>query len=583
MFNCSSGRRVPRNLPCETEAHDDLSGHGWLSRLTQGGCRARAPRALITSLAAALGVGSLALAGMTVVTAAPASAGSTCVAAGTTGLTAAEVVSTAGATISGTTVNATGCDVGIYVSAGNVTISSVTVTGANDHGIFAQDVSGLTIENSTVHGNGVSPNPKIPENKAIELVGVSNSTVSGNTVTSNTADGGIGLADDGPVDPGAPNPGTLAASSNDVITNNTSSGNYHGCGIVVAALDAGSGGLSSITVSNNTVAGTAGLYTANGPVIGGIVAAADTPGTTVSGVTISGNKVTEAFIPGVIVHSNAPNDKVSGVKVDNNTISGSDWGATDGPPKPAGILVGATPIPAPVTPVLTGTELSGNAISNEFYGIWLAGDSNTTVGSNTITTYPGGTAVFSVPMPGSGYWMAAKDGGVFSFGGAGFYGSMAGKTLNAPVVGIAPTMDQGGYWEVSSDGGVFSFGDANFYGSMGGKTLNAPAVGIAATPYVPAVPPAQPAPVGKGYWLVAKDGGVFSFGDANFYGSMGGKTLNAPVVGLASGAGGAGYWLVAADGGVFSFGDANFYGSMGGKTLNAPVVDGTSVGITSVA
>ena len=26
-------------------------------------------------------------------------------------------------------------------------------------------------------------------------------------------------------------------------------------------------------------------------------------------------------------------------------------------------------------------------------------------------------------------------------------------------------------------------------------------------------------PDGKGYWLVAKDGGIFAFGDAHFYGS----------------------------------------------------------------
>ena len=63
------------------------------------------------------------------------------------------------------------------------------------------------------------------------------------------------------------------------------------------------------------------------------------------------------------------------------------------------------------------------------------------------------------------------------------------------------------------------------------------------------------------------DGGVFSFGDAGFHGSMGGKPLDRPVVGMAATSDGHGYWLVAADGGVFSFGDAGFYGSMGGKPL----------------
>ena len=82
--------------------------------------------------------------------------------------------------------------------------------------------------------------------------------------------------------------------------------------------------------------------------------------------------------------------------------------------------------------------------------------------------------------PDRGYWEVASDGGIFSFGDAGFYGSMGGTPLNKPVVGIAPTPDGKGYWEVASDGGIFGFGDAGFYGSMGGTPLNKPVVGIAA-------------------------------------------------------------------------------------------------------
>ena len=67
-------------------------------------------------------------------------------------------------------------------------------------------------------------------------------------------------------------------------------------------------------------------------------------------------------------------------------------------------------------------------------------------------------------------------------------------------------------------------------------------------------------PDGKGYWLAALDGGVFAFGDAGFYGSMGAQHLNQPIVGMAATADGLGYWLVAADGGVFSFGDAHYHG-----------------------
>ena len=36
---------------------------------------------------------------------------------------------------------------------------------------------------------------------------------------------------------------------------------------------------------------------------------------------------------------------------------------------------------------------------------------------------------------------------------------------------------------------------------------------------------------GKGYWLVASDGGIFNYGDAAFDGSAGGMPLNKPIVG----------------------------------------------------
>ena len=68
---------------------------------------------------------------------------------------------------------------------------------------------------------------------------------------------------------------------------------------------------------------------------------------------------------------------------------------------------------------------------------------------------------------------------------------------------------------------------------------------------------------GGGYWLVASDGGIFSYGDASFHGSSGGIHLNQPVVGMAPTADGGGYWLVASDGGIFNYGDAPFHGSAG--------------------
>jgi hypothetical protein len=68
-------------------------------------------------------------------------------------------------------------------------------------------------------------------------------------------------------------------------------------------------------------------------------------------------------------------------------------------------------------------------------------------------------------------------------------------------------------------------------------------------------------PTGKGYWLVASDGGIFTFGDANFFGSTGAVALEEPIAGMATTGRGSGYWLVAADEGIFTFGDAPFFGS----------------------
>jgi GH43 family beta-xylosidase len=116
-----------------------------------------------------------------------------------------------------------------------------------------------------------------------------------------------------------------------------------------------------------------------------------------------------------------------------------------------------------------------------------------------------------------------------------------------------------GYWQVAADGGIFTFGAAQFYGSTGSLRLNKPVVGMAATPD------------GKGYWLVASDGGIFAFGDANFYGSTGSLRLDAPIVAMLPTLDGKGYWLVASDGGVFAFGDAVFYGSLGGDHLSTPI------------
>ncbi|HEX3334140.1 MAG TPA: hypothetical protein VHS57_07350 [Acidimicrobiales bacterium] len=176
----------------------------------------------------------------------------------------------------------------------------------------------------------------------------------------------------------------------------------------------------------------------------------------------------------------------------------------------------------------------------------------------TATARPAAAAASSSDLPA--YWLVATDGGIFSFGGAKFYGSTGAIALNKPIVGMSASGDKLGYWLVASDGGIFSYGDAQFYGSTGAIHLNQPVVGMA------------PTPDGRGYWLVAADGGIFAFGDANFFGSTGNIHLNQPIIGMITGPGGGGYFLIASDGGMFSFGSAPFFGSLGGVPIKHPIV-----------
>ena len=166
--------------------------------------------------------------------------------------------------------------------------------------------------------------------------------------------------------------------------------------------------------------------------------------------------------------------------------------------------------------------------------------------------------------PRPGYWLVGSDGGIFSFGAAGFHGSTGGLVLQRPVVGMVPTADHRGYWEVASDGGVFAFGDAGYHGSIPGlgiapagspgpgRRLNGPIVAI--------VPSAD----GGGYFMVGADGGVFAFGDATFAGSCPSiGTCPGSAVSVLPDASGAGYWLVTSAGDVFAFGDATYFGAPG--------------------
>lgn len=244
-------------------------------------------------------------------------------------------------------------------------------------------------------------------------------------------------------------------------------------------------------------------------------------------------------------------------------VTGSN-GVAQSPTLTAGLQPGNWTATASAT--VASTTVKAGFLESNTEGYWLAG-SDGSVQAFGDAAYDGSAAGLALnspvvgigaPASGNGYYLATGKGGVFTYGNLPFYGSEGGQTLPAPIVGIASAPGGNGYWLVSSAGDVYGFGPgAKVYGSLTGTKLGSRIVGIAA------------APAGNGYFLVSAAGGVFAYGSAKFQGSMVGKSLSAPVVGVA--AAGSGYLLVSSNGGVFAFG-LPFYGSEGGKSLNSPIV-----------
>lgn len=209
----------------------------------------------------------------------------------------------------------------------------------------------------------------------------------------------------------------------------------------------------------------------------------------------------------------------------------------------------------------SGSTAGGETVTVQgdyFYGV--SGVTFGGVGASGYQNADGSIVVTAPPGgPGTVNVVVTTPGGSSPADGMDTF-TYVGSTSPPPVTSAASTTH--GYWLVGSDGGIFTFGTAQFYGSTGSLHLQRPVVGI--------VPTARK----DGYWLDASDGGVFAF-DAGFYGSIPGlglnpagsgkpHSLNAPIVGMVPSADGGGYFMVAADGGVFAFGDARFAGSCPG-------------------
>ena len=176
-------------------------------------------------------------------------------------------------------------------------------------------------------------------------------------------------------------------------------------------------------------------------------------------------------------------------------------------------------------------------------------------------------------------------------------GSAANVQLLWVMVGATTTRNRGGYWMVAADGGVFSFGNARFHGSLGGSApelagqrhgidpigqgLLARGVGRRhlhlrrrALPRIDRRDAPQPA--GRRDGADTERQGLLARRIRRRHLHVRRRAsadrparsrLVSPIVGMAPTPSGKGYWLVASDGGVFTFGDAHFYGSLGGRAV----------------
>lgn len=324
----------------------------------------------------------------------PARASPTCTPAGTTGLTALMIASNH-QHITGQTIDATGCDVGIFVPPGskNVVIMKNEIFGAGIHGIFVQDSSHIRIENNYVHDNSagvpavscdfVSP-PCVNEGKAIQLVGTSHSTIAHNMVTQDKF-GGIAVTDDGPIDPGALNPGALLPGNDNLVLGNQITQVANDCGIVIAVYNNQT--VSNNRVMNNNVQGSLPPFGVN-PFVGQIVVATDGPDAHIRDTAIINNVVNGSTLPGIVIHSNAPGDSITGTVIIRNRLGNNGYYppffsspntpvASDGP---TGISIVAEAAPGMTNPpTISGTVLINNTISPDQNGVWLCNTNGTTL------------------------------------------------------------------------------------------------------------------------------------------------------------------------------------------------------------
>lgn len=175
---------------------------------------------------------------------------------------------------------------------------------------------------------------------------------------------------------------------------------------------------------------------------------------------------------------------------------------------------------------------SGIAVSPNHGAKWKVDTGGCVNGGSCVPHNGSIVGIASYGGNNTGYWLAGSDGGVFSFGGAPYRGSVPGLKISVSNIrGIASPPSGIGYWLLGTDGGVFSF-NVGYHGNGRGKGTDYVAIASTYT--------------GKGYWLLESNGTVRPFGDAT------GGTVNkgSGAVAIVGSSSGYGYWVLHSNGSI---------------------------------
>ena len=209
--------------------------------------------------------------------------------------------------------------------------------------------------------------------------------------------------------------------------------------------------------------------------------------------------------------------------------SGGGITSTTLAPPPSGTPSGSTTILQSSTYSGTSeTSISGSSGSSTATVTVPAGD--TSLVGATLSLYSLNTAKLPTAPSGNSYVDA------FSVSWQTASGTVPTATIPVTISITDPSIKPGDtVYELNSSGSLVPVpaSDVTIVGDVMTITFSTdPTFVIAAPSSSTVTPTTNSGTLGKGYWLVAADGGVFSFGDASYYGSTGAMTLNRPIVGI---------------------------------------------------